>query len=94
MPTQSELEVLACFRDAKEEGRSIPIRERVPFQESYIEILLNALGRQGLLEWDEGRNRWIITSKGLEVANKLRPYQKEEESIRGASQRKTRAWRY
>jgi len=94
MPTQTELEVLACFRDAKVEGRSFPIRERVPFQENYIQILLNALGREELLEWDERLNRWIITRKGLEVANKLRPRRKEEGSSRVTLPRKTRSWRY
>ncbi len=80
MSTQSEDDVLKCFRDAKVEGRAIPIRDHVPFQENYIEMLMWSLEKQGLLEWDDTRDCLVISKAGLEHINRSRPYKPLEDN--------------
>jgi hypothetical protein len=94
MPTQTELDVLAVFRDAKVESRPIHIRDRVPFQENYIEMLMRSLERESLLEYDEERDCMVISQKGLEVANRSRPRQPEEELSQGPPRKTPGIWRY
>ena len=79
MPTQSEMDVLGCFRDAKVEGKPKKIRDYCPFQENYIEMLMRSLANEGMLEWDELRGCRVISQKGLDFINRARPYKQPED---------------